>query len=301
MDKSIITTFLDKRPATLGTFLYGSAVFKQESYSESDKPQIDMVFIVDDMKEWHRQNIRMNPHDYPLLGRLHVNLSSVKALKGGNKITYFSHIKENGYTFKFGVTELKDFIDGLSTWSPFFVAGRFQKPILPINTTPAIDEAILYNRESALLIASFFCDEITTVKELFIHLCWISYIGAVRMKIAENPHKVENIVNGSFDELVSIYKKDRDYISFDGDIAYIDREKQFAHIKDLPDSIFKYLLANGVDFRDIDSIRNGIVDYLSECNRREEIAQIIKGLQTNGVLRNISYGVAKLSKKLKSR
>ena len=55
--------FADNRPNALGVFCYGSGVFRQESYLPSDKPQIDMLFVVEDMKQWHLENMELNKRD----------------------------------------------------------------------------------------------------------------------------------------------------------------------------------------------------------------------------------------------
>ena len=130
--KEIITSFVDARPAVVGAYGYGSGVFRQAGYEEEDIPQIDLIFLVDNLKEWHKENMKYNRDDYSLLGRIHVNVSSLKRLKGSNGITYYSQIFENGYRFKYGVMEEQDFLLFLNSWENFFIAGRFHKPILQI-------------------------------------------------------------------------------------------------------------------------------------------------------------------------
>ncbi len=297
--KKIITEFTNHRPPAIGSFGYGSAVFKQESYTSKDHPQIDVIFIVEDLKKWHQLNMQENPHDYSLLGKIHINRSSCTKLKGPNKITYYSQIKEGPNMFKYGVIEITDFLSSLDTWSNFFIAGRFQKPILEIKTTEKIEDSIHHNRESAILVASLFCDEITTKKDLFISLCGLSYLGTLRMSIAENPNKVRNIVEGSYHYLTELYHGKRDYLLFDGDDILINREKQLTKLNTLPSALLKYLETSNTDLTDIESIKTSIIAYLSKTNRREEIAQIIEGLKTNGIIRSTPYVASKLSKRFK--
>lgn len=290
--------FASKRPSAIGVFCYGSAVFKQDSYLPSDKPQIDMLFIVDDMKKWHMENMALNSKDYPLTGRAYVNLAPIERLKGHNKVTYLSHIKEAGSMFKFGVKEINDFVEELQTWSTFFMAGRFQKPVLPIKTTDELDYVINKDREAAFLIATLFCDEITTRKEILMKLCSLSYVGTLRMQIAENPRKVENIVNGNYRDLVRVYRKYRDYIYIaEDDSVLIDRQKQLSHINSLPKFLLEYLHRENVDFNDINSIRTGIINFLLERNKKEECLQILEGFATNGLYRSTLYIKKKLEKK----
>lgn len=299
IEENVLFDFVSRRPQTVGTFFYGSAIFKQESYSDESKPQVDVIFVVEDLKSWHRNNMEINSTDYSLAGRLHISCASVERLKGHNNITYLSNIKEGKYKFKYGVTEITDFVNGLYTWSPFFVAGRLHKPILTVKSNQSLDEAILRNRESALLVASLFCDEFTTMEVLLTNVCGLSYFGTPRMEVAENPHKIENIVNGSYDALASIYRGKRDYIFFDGNEVYIDREKQFRHISELPKDLLEYFEKHRVDVNNLDSIRMGIYSFLIEHNRAEELAQIFEGFKTNGILRSVPYISAKLAKKFK--
>ena len=98
-----------QRPESRSVYGYGSGVFKQAS---SVKPLTDVIFVVDDLKEWHMTNMRMNPNDYSLIGRLYINHSSIKRVKGLNGVTYFSEINGGEYTFKYGVIELTDWIQG---------------------------------------------------------------------------------------------------------------------------------------------------------------------------------------------
>ena len=294
--------FANNRPEAIGVFCYGSGVFKQDSYLPSDTPQIDMLFIVNNMKEWHLQNLALNKDDYPLTGKIYVKLAKEERLKGYNKVTYLSHIKENGSMFKYGVKEASDFMKELYTWDTFFMAGRFQKPVLPIKTNRELNRAIRVNREAAFLIATLFCDEITTRRDVLVKLCSLSYMGTPRMKLAENPRKVENIVNGNYIDLVRTYRNYRDYIFISADgVVLIDRKKQLKHLVDLPKSLTDYMVDNGIDFTDINDIRGAIIDFLRGKNKKEEALQILEGFATNGLYRSTLYIGKKLEKKFKNK
>ena len=77
--REAISKFALKRPESVGVYGYGSGVFKQAS---SVKPLTDVIFVVDDLKGWHMENMKMNPSDYSLIGRLYINRSSIKRIKG---------------------------------------------------------------------------------------------------------------------------------------------------------------------------------------------------------------------------
>ena len=297
--QDILNSFIEKRPNTLGAFGYGSGVFKQASYSEKAKPQLDLMFVVDDVGKWHQENLGANPHDYPILGKIHINRGNLKDLKGPNKITYFSNIKEDDYVFKYGVIELEDWHRSLETWDNFFVAGRFQKPLLPIKINEDIKKLVLQNRLSATMVAAIFSNELTTSFDFFKSLCNLSYMGTLRMAIAENPEKVANIVNGGMEEFIKMYVLNQDYITFvNPRVIIINHEKLLARIKELPTGLYNYLVTNNYDLQNINSLRRGISKYLKAKNRNEEIYQALHELENNGLARSIPYMKDKLVKKL---
>ena len=67
MNKNI-EEFINKRPDVVAAYGYGSGVFKQAGYTSKDKPQIDLILIVDDLKEWHKKNFKLNRKDYSFFG-----------------------------------------------------------------------------------------------------------------------------------------------------------------------------------------------------------------------------------------
>ena len=294
----IIQEFVDNRPDAKGVYGYGSGIFKQYSYTKYDKPQIDMIFIVDDLKDWHLENMTKNEKDYSFTGRIHLSRSSIKKIKGLNKITYFSHIYENGYQFKYGVTEMNDFINNLKTWENVFLAGRFQKPVYEVKSNDEIRDAILENRNKASYIATLLSKRVTTDYKLLNLLCGLSYVGALRMIVAENPKKVENIVLGSYDKLKNIYSFDEDYIKRVGDKIIIDHKKALDRIWELPPALLIYLVDNEVDFDDINSVRMALLSFFSKHNRTEELNESLNGLLTNGLVRSTPYLLAKVKKRI---
>lgn len=295
--RDVIEQFALKRPNSVGVYGYGSGVFKQ-SNTEGSKPLTDVIFIVPDIREWHQINMLTNSQDYSLIGRIHLSRKNISKLKGRNHITYFSEIKDGEYTFKYGVIEVEDFKRGLNTWDNIFTAGRFHKPVLEIKSNDEIRDAILYNRESALMIAALFSDEQTTREDIYRNLCGLSYMGDARMAIAENPHKVENIVDGSFDKLSELYPLNEDYFfeCKDGTIL-VCHERILGRLYELPERLVEFLEDVGTNFNDLDMVRINIHEYLISRNKVESKAQIMQGVKTNGVIRSIPYALAKVKKR----
>jgi len=296
--KVILEKFVANRPEAIGAYGYGSGVFSQEGYKDTDNPQIDIIFLVEDLIDWHKENMRINGTDYSIMGKHFLRTSDIEDIKGKNRITYFSHINENGFRFKYGVMEEKDFLLFLNSWQNFFVPGRFQKPVLKIIGSEEEDNAIEYNKRQAMLVTALISPTITNRFEFFRLLCSLSYNGTLRMVIAENPNKVFNIVEGNYDRLNEIYSLPEDYIETDGDLLLIKHTKALKHVKELPIGLLTYLYKNGYDFSNVFSVRHGIFDFLKEHNKAEEISQTIEGIKTNGIVRSAPYLAAKVKKRV---
>lgn len=308
MDKEkAIRQFALQRPNSCAVYGYGSSLFKQEGQEQSKSSMIDLVFLVEDLKSWHLQNIQKNPKDYSFTGRLYIKLSNLKKLKGHNKITYLSYIKDGDLMFKYGIMELEDFLQSLSEWDSFFVAGRFQKPIVNIASNMyvnrrLIDGTIKYNRDCALRIACLFCDSIVSVEKIYTTLCGLSYHGDIRMKLAENPDKVKNIVNGSYGEFLEMYDLNKPYLNvLDNGEVEINHELLLKEISLLPVSLIKFLKEQNTDFNDLDSVRINIDLFLSKRNRKDSGAQAYECFKTNGIVKSVPYVLAKMKKRFKGQ
>lgn len=282
--KDFIKEFLNERPEVVAAFGYGSGVFKQLGYDSKEKPQIDLILIVNDMKLWHKENIKKNPKDYSFIGRNFFLNSSIDEIKGITGITYQSNIEYKGHLFKYGIIEYGDFVRHMQTWDSFYVPGRFQKPILTIKSNNFIDELILQNRRNACKVG-LLCLNNKDLKDLYLTICNLSYSGDTRMKVAENPKKVENIVGASYDKFNEMYNFNDLYQKNGERIEYeID-------IDELPSSLEKYI-------KD-DKTKEKVMEYLSDLNRKESSLQTMKGIKTNGIVKSLRYGLAKVLKRFR--
>ena len=282
--KDFIKEFLNERPEVVAAFGYGSGVFKQLGYDSKEKPQIDLILIVNDMKLWHKENIKKNPKDYSFIGRNFFLNSSLDEIKGITGITYQSNIEYKGHLFKYGIIEYGDFVRHMQTWDSFYVPGRFQKPILTIKSNNFIDELILQNRRNACKVG-LLCLNNKDLKDLYLTICNLSYSGDTRMKVAENPKKVDNIVGASYDKFNEMYNFNDLYQKNGERIEYeID-------IDELPSSLEKYI-------KD-DKTKEKVMEYLSDLNRKESSLQTVKGIKTNGIIKSLRYGLAKVLKKFR--
>lgn len=282
--KELINEFLNKRPDVVASFGYGSGVFKQLGYDKKEIAQIDLILIVSDIKKWHQENIKKNPQDYSFIGKRFFLNSNLNKIKGITGITYQSNIKYKNNLFKYGVIEYNDFVRHMRNWDSFYVPGRFQKPILIIKSNYTIDNLIVENRRNACKIA-LLCLKEKKIKDLYLTICGLSYAGDTRMKFAENPKKVDNIVGASFDKFKEMYKFDDLYKINGEEIEYK------INLNDLPLSLEEYIKN--------DKTKEKILEYLYKLNKKESKLQTIKGIKTNGIVKSAKYGFAKIMKKFR--
>jgi translocator assembly and maintenance protein 41 len=296
--RDTIKRFADKRPEARAVFGYGSGVFKQDI--PVGKPQTDVIFVVDDIRQWHKDNMSENSGDYSLIGRIHLSGENVDRIKGKNFVTYVSDIKgSEGDTFKYGVVENSDFQRGLCTWDNMFLVGRFHKPILDVMSNETVRQVIAKNRDRAFRVACILSNSVTDKESIFRMLCGLSYMGDARMKIAENPNKVRNIVKGNWPNLENIYKFNEPYVKvLTNGLVLISHEQLLAEILELPECMVDYLAETDTDLKDLEMVRKRILEYVIGHNRVESKAQIVEGLKTNGIVKSIPYAISKVKKKL---
>ena len=143
-------------------------------------------------------------------------------------------------------------------------------------------------------------DSQTTIKDLLVRLCGLSYAGDTRMAIAENPRKVLNIVEGSYDEYLKIYKQViEQFARIKRDVISIERDKILLAFDELPDALKTYIKEYGIEINDSKCVEEVVMNYLSNLNKRESTYQTLKGLKTNGLGRSLRYALAKVKKRFK--
>lgn len=295
--KDRIKRFADRRPVAKAVFGYGSGVFKQSG--SSGTPQTDVIFVVDDIRKWHKDNMSSNSSDYSLLGRIHLSTDNIGKLKGKNFVTYFSDVKDGDTTFKYGVVETSDFNRGLVTWDNLFLVGRFHKPVLDVLSDDMLRDVITKNRDCAFRVACILSNQVTDKESIFRMLCSLSYMGDARMRIAEDPNKVVNIVRGSFENFERIYTFKEPYVKLlnDGNVL-ISHSYLLSEIEKLPSGLVDFLAELDTDLSDLEMVRTNILRYIVEHNKTESRAQIVEGIKTNGVVRSVPYALRKMMKKI---
>jgi mitochondrial translocator assembly and maintenance protein 41 len=192
---------------------YGSGVKPQLGYSDSDdeKPMVDFILVVSDAVAWHAQNLKVNSHHYSAASWLGEHVVACLQRWGTARMYYNPYATVQDELCKYGVIETRHFHDDLRTWSSLFAAGRMHKPVVPL-----VGERNVFvdapeqrsNLAAAIHVAALRSARVSFDEEqLYTGVAALSYVGDPRMELGvENPHKVRNIVRGSFEDFQRLYR-----------------------------------------------------------------------------------------------
>ncbi|KAG8771455.1 Mitochondrial translocator assembly and maintenance protein 41 [Ceratobasidium sp. 428] len=189
-------------------FAYGSGVFGQDGYKDSDRPQLDFLFAVTHADHFHSINLHQNPKHYALAPRLLGSdfVSRVQSLAPGLWFNPYVKVKD-GVTIKYGVTTVDNLCADLLGWKSLYMAGRMHKPIRIIKDDPRVRLTQQVNLTSAVRAALLTLPEKFDEKALFERITGISYSGDPRMSFAENPRKIQNIVSAQQAQFRELYHR----------------------------------------------------------------------------------------------
>lgn len=189
-------------------FAYGSGVFGQDGYKDSDRPQLDFMFAVTHADHFHSINLHQHPKHYALAPRLLGSdfISRVQTLAPGLWFNTYVKVKD-GVTIKYGVTTVDNLCADLLGWKSLYMAGRMHKPIRIIKDDPRVRLTQQVNLTSAVRAALLTLPERFNERELFQKITGISYAGDPRMSFAENPHKIQNIVSAQQEQFRELYHR----------------------------------------------------------------------------------------------
>ena len=238
---AIISCF---QPGIVHAIGYGSGVFVQQQQSsldnvdaekkssgcasfaadnqvetiETDAPMIDLLLTVSDSISFHTQNLQRYPNHYSALARL-CGPKFCNGLQRSERCgagVFFNPLVDSpaaasdvndarrGRKIKYGVIQIDDLINDLTTWRWLYVAGRMHKPTVTVEGLEDCDRVAVAQKQnldmalaaSLLLLGSDASNieidsktyELTT---LFEKIASLSYKGDPRMDVGgEDPHKI---------------------------------------------------------------------------------------------------------------
>ncbi|KAL7546786.1 hypothetical protein ACHAWF_010118 [Thalassiosira exigua] len=280
---SIVNRFPPKIDYAFG---YGSGVLRQKSEpSKSPSPaMIDIILATDNPYAWHKQNLQYHRDHYSMLARLggpsfvtwlqenfgaklyfhpFVNIDIDLGHRHGGDSQNEARTTETQNQnpgkrkiqrqIKYGIVSTDDLIQDLLDWEFLYLAGRMQKPTVPIDLPPkfdsskeinewtacradAVEQAQKTNLLSAVSASLLLCA--TTdhphalpaipsipIGELYNTIASLSYEGDIRMQAgAEDPNKVKKLVEtpGMADLWENTYSESLDELQTLGLISVVD-------------------------------------------------------------------------------
>lgn len=226
---SILHSF---KPPIRYAFAYGSAVFPQKSHPSSQNSMLDFIFAVSHPSHWHSINLQHNPHHYSLPARIggSSTVSWLQEHGPGAEIWFNVEAIVHDRVIKYGVISIDSLCNDLLDWNTLYVSGRMHKPVHILRDDPRVRLAQQVNLASSLRTALLLLPEKFDEPTLFRTIAGLSYTGDVRMRWAENPLKVKNIVDRQLDLFRTLYH------------PLLNALKSHIYPLDIPDQAFKIFL-----------------------------------------------------------
>ena len=145
--KYMLSSILSKFPPVSFGIAYGSAVFKQTTKNENN--MLDLVFAVDNTKEWHKENLKINPNHYSCLKYL--GLDAISYVQDSGASIYYN---SDWPDLKYGIISKSALVRDLTNWDTYYIAGRMQKPVLWLTESEDIRKSNLVNIGHAFKIVA---------------------------------------------------------------------------------------------------------------------------------------------------
>ncbi|XP_074597301.1 phosphatidate cytidylyltransferase, mitochondrial [Brevipalpus obovatus] len=332
-------------------FAYGSAIYRQSvdkivqastssssssgnSGNNNDQPSssqkmIDLVLVVNDSSNFHRENLKLNPSHYSFLRLLGSKMITHVQDNFAAKVYYNSLItivdeKNEKRLVKYGVINTQSLIDDLLDWNHLYIAGRLHKPVKIIHPAEGeLAKALSINHQNAFYASLLLLSETFSEEQLFTTITNMSYDGDFRMIIGEDRNKVTKIVKPNLERFRHIYQPyigssiEKGLLSFNQNqrMYFQDLSSRviFHNLSLLPKRVQRNLYLNFETrgrLRDLDDVLLSIAqsyqysDYVRNAIKQivwsSSISQSFKGLLTSGFLKSVRYASRKILKMTQS-
>lgn len=277
---------------------YGSGVFEQVDNPSSKSRLVDLLLVVDDAAAWHADNMRRNSAHYAAWLRWAPYSVGVGALQR-DAVFFCPFVQLGDVAVKYGVVPREHLLADLRHWHRLYVAGRLHKPVRFLQRVPESDAELRHaldaNLDAALRVAliAFDSGEPFDDLALFERIAALSYTGDVRMRFAEHPHKVSNIVRGSLDHFRRLYAPPIARFVADarfGSLAMIDERSRLMRLAVSPAQRAAWTAARPSAMAREDGALARIV-------ARSSRDQALRGALSAGLFRSARYLAAKVGKR----
>lgn len=322
-------------------FAYGSGVFKQEITNQvksidnknnlmakmkTTSNMIDLILVVDDPIEWHKENLLRNRWHYSFIKYFGSKVIAGVQQNFDAKVYFNTLIPIDDQIIKYGVISTKHLINDLLDWETLYISGRLHKPVLFLIdkiTNDELEKSVKINYQSAIHSSLLMLPEVFTEEQLYFTIAGLSYSGDFRMIIGEDKQKIKKIVEPQLIKFRQLYQP---ILTSDimNNILHWDSHSQnyiqdccsrviLHHLNLLPKTIQQNLyVAWNVNrrLRDLDDVLQSLSkSYDCQLYVRQAIEKVVwksswyqsvKGVFTAGMFKSLRYGSNKLVKMFKS-
>lgn len=303
-------------------FAYGSGVFQQAG-GDMSKNMLDFVLVVDQPKEWHKENIERNFKHYSFLKYLGPKTVSKIQDHYGAGIYFNTLVPFEQRLMKYGVIGTDRLISDLLNWDTLYVSGRLHKPVKMIKkpNSSKLIQALHTNLCSAVHASLLLLPETFTEKDLYTTITSLSYSGDFRMTFGEDKGKVSKIVTPNLSHFHQLYNHilaDTMYLTYNEHtnmfIHYQNEVTRFYHLHHIPRVVLEELLSIRKKlfpniYPDVeDLVRSTALDsdcamYVSQSIanivNKSSWSQSVKSVLTAGLKKSVKYSWSKVKKMLK--
>ena len=295
----IIENLKEALPKTVAVIGYGSGIYKQTGYTDKEKPDKDVIVVVDDFQDFLIDDYAKNTH--------HFSKDFIPSNLSRKKDDFYSNIGclkfyHDNIHFKAMIISKKALEQDLKTWKFFGMAGRLTKPILYQNIPEELEKAIQRNRENILITALLFNDkDVLTPTELYNTISNLTYLYDFRTILpGEKKSKATDIVSGAYDFFDTTYGQSKLITSSS---QYIVNPHPIEFIGQLPDNIRIYLMNYLKDYNldnmskeELEKISHIIKKYFRKTNFINSIRLAISSSSTLGREETIKHGLSKVKR-----
>lgn len=320
-----LTSLLEILPPVEFCCIYGSSLHPNNLDKTS---MIDYILGVADPRQWHAENLKMNPSHY---ASWMVRLGGARLITDvaddiGVGVHFNPFITHNDRRFKYGVVRMHDLVQDVLGWERFYLSGRLQKPVNIILDYLGIAELNSVNLKAATSAALLLLPSNFSEDELYAKICGLSYMGDIRMLFAEDKNKVKKIVQGQFNLFQTMYKPILEEYAAQDLLRYstsakinIMQDCELSTVSSLVSSLPWQLrglmgsklgekkIIDGAD-RAVQTVVINSKEEVAECIRKilsrkvavSSARQVVAGLLTGGVVHGVKYLGRKMLKACKS-